>query len=190
MDFHEFGEVELGLFDHLDLADVDILEGVDSGALLFDFLTNGFSNESLDEVSQLNLGGLVLHDFHHLSADTLDVGSSGVAVRLCRVSLTLCEGDGEQTEDVSVGGLHFSLGLNQSLPLADQRAKLVSGHVHTVEVGKTVTTLGVQNLKLDLAEALVGVLVKVTKVNFADTTLQLLAGDLGTSGLGNQGLTG
>ena len=130
-----------------------------------------------------------MHDLNHLGSDSLDLRSSSVAVALGRVGLTLGEGDAEQTEGVSIGGLDLGLSLDESLPLADQRAKLITSHVHTVEISKTVTSLSVENLELDLSEALVGILVEVTKVSLADTTEELLRSDLGTSGLGNKSLT-
>ena len=129
-----------------------------------------------------------MHDLNHLSSDSLDLRSSSVAVALGGVGLTLGEGDAEQTEGVSIGSLNLGLGLNESLPLTDQRAKLITSHVHTVEVSKTVTSLSVENLELDLSEALVGILVEVTKVSLADTTEKLFRSDLGTSSLGHKSL--
>jgi hypothetical protein len=38
VEFHKLGEIELGLLEDLDLADEDVLEGEDLGAVLGDLL--------------------------------------------------------------------------------------------------------------------------------------------------------
>ena len=40
VEFHELGEIKLGLLEELDLSDEDVLEGEDLLALLSDGLTN------------------------------------------------------------------------------------------------------------------------------------------------------
>jgi len=47
--------------------------------------------------------------------------------------LLLGETNDEASEDGTVNGLDFNDGLDKGLPLSDERAKFVSGHVHTVE---------------------------------------------------------
>lgn len=44
VEFHEFGEIELGLLEELDLLDEDVLEGEDLSALLCNLLTNSISS--------------------------------------------------------------------------------------------------------------------------------------------------
>jgi hypothetical protein len=44
IEFHELGEIELGLLEKLDLSDEHVLEGEDLAALLLDFLANSVRN--------------------------------------------------------------------------------------------------------------------------------------------------
>ena len=44
VEFHEFGEIELGLLEELDLSDQDVLERENLAALSLDFLANALLN--------------------------------------------------------------------------------------------------------------------------------------------------
>lgn len=187
VELHKLEEVELGLLDHLHLADEAVLEGIDSLGLLLDLLTDGLGDESLNEISQGDLGGLGGHDLDHLSSDASDLSAVGVAVSLVRVGLSLGETNSEEAEGVAVSSLHVNVGLDQRLPLSDQRAELVSGHIHSIEISEALTSLGVLDLELHLSERLVLVLVQVTEVGLADSALEGLSSDLSTDGLGDDG---
>lgn len=77
--------------------------------------------------------------------------------------------------------------INKShLPLLDEGANLVGGHVHAVEVGKAALARDIQDLKLNLTVVLVLVLVEVGEVSLADATLQELGGDTHTGTAGHQ----
>ena len=68
------------------------------------------------------------------------------------VGPSLGESDGEDAEEVVIGGLDGDVGFDQGLPLADERAQLVGGEVEAVEVGQAVLALHFVNAQLDLAE--------------------------------------
>lgn len=98
----------------------------------------------LNQFLQVALGGFFGHDFEHLLSDVahltgLSIASGSGAL----VWLLLGEGDGEHTKNISVGGANINTAFDQSLPLADQGAKLVAGHIHTVEVGDNISTLDI-----------------------------------------------
>lgn len=78
---HEFGKIELGLLEDLDLSNhAGILKWEDfRAALLLNLFTNFFFNEGLDELFKGRLLDLGEHDLHHLLSDKLLVGSLGVA---------------------------------------------------------------------------------------------------------------
>lgn len=44
IELHEFGEIELGFLEELDLSDKDVLEWEDLATLLCDFLSNSVGN--------------------------------------------------------------------------------------------------------------------------------------------------
>ena len=79
---------------------------------------------------------------------------------------------------VAIGGLGLSEGLDQSVPLLDEGAQLVSSDVKTVEVRVTVVALDLLALDSDLPPGLiVSVLVQVTKGNLENTTAERLGRD-------------
>ena len=47
VEFHELGEIELGLLQHLDLLDEDVFKGEDLRALLGDLLGNGVGQAAI-----------------------------------------------------------------------------------------------------------------------------------------------
>ena len=74
------------------------------------------------------------------------------------VGSLLGEGDGEETEEVVIGGLDGDVGLDQRLPLADEGSELVGCKIETVEVGQAVLSLNLIDTQLDLSERVVLIL--------------------------------
>ena len=87
-----------------------------------------------------------------------------------------------------VGGHDGDVGLDQGLPLADERAELVRGEVETVEVGQAVLALDLVDAEFDLAERVVLVLLQVGQRNLEDAALKGIVGVLETGGAVDQGL--
>lgn len=71
---------------------------------------------------------------------------------------------------------------------ADQTAKLVAGHVHTVEVHQAVVSLNILNTQLNLSVCQGLVLVQVSKTELKHSSFQAIRGNLGTLCLGNESL--
>lgn len=207
----ESTKVELGLLEQLDLANVDlkdislcpdnkkkkignrifptyILEGVDALGGLLDLTTNNLGDELVGELGQGAAGGLALDDLGHLLADGADLRRASVGSLLNLVGATLGEGNGEQTDEVVVSGLHGDVGLNERLPLADEGAQLVGGEVQTVEVGQAVLALDLIDAELDLAERVVLIVLQVSEGDLEDTTLEGVVGVLQTAGTVDEGL--
>ena len=104
--------------------------------------------------------------------------------------MLLGETNDEASEDGTVKGLDFNDGLDKGLPLSDEIAKFVSGHVHTVEGGSGGVTFNVFNLELNLSPGhVVGVVLEVSEGDFDDSSLDELSADTGTLGLGNTSLS-
>ena len=96
-----------------------------------------------------------LDDLGHLLSDGADLRACSIGGFLDLVRAALGEGDGEETEEVVIGGLDGNVGFDQGLPLADEGAELVRGEVETVEVGQAVLALDLIDSELDLAESVV-----------------------------------
>lgn len=122
---------------------------------------------------------LVNHDFHHLLADGLDLRGLGVASGSDLSACSLCESNGEHSEEVSVGSLGLDESLNGGVPFLDDGAELVSGDVHSVEVSVAIEALNFFNLHLHLSPGMfVAISVQISQRYFEDTTLQAVSSDL------------
>jgi ethanolamine utilization microcompartment shell protein EutS len=186
---HKSGNVELGLLDNLHLADIALLDGEDGRALTLDLLSGGSGNKSLNESLKVSLSGQGGHGVDHLGADGADLGRLGVTGLLELILLLLGEGDAEHADDVTIGGTSINIGLNDRLLLLDEGAKLITGHVHAVEVEETVVSLNILDTELDLAVSHGLVVVEVGKGELDNTSLQSIGSNLGTLGLGDDGLS-
>mmetsp|Transcript_14761 Transcript_14761/g.44455 ORF Transcript_14761/g.44455 Transcript_14761/m.44455 type:complete len:227 (+) Transcript_14761:463-1143(+) len=166
----------------------DVLERVDVLAGLLDVLADHLRDELKHELPQVALGGLLRHALNHAAADGLDLRALGVASLLELVLGLLGEADAEHAQDVAIRGAHVAAGLDERLPLADDRADLVAGHVHAVEVGEDVVALHILADEADLTVGAVLVLVEVGQVHLEHAALERIGGDLGTGGAVHKGL--
>jgi hypothetical protein len=126
--------------------------------------------------------GFTLNNIGHLLSDSSDLRRGSVCGLLDLVWPSLGEGDGEQAEEVVVGGLDGNVGLDQGLPLSDEGSEFVRGEVETVEVGQAVLSLDLVDTELDLAESVVLILLQIGQRNLEDSALQRIVGVLETGG--------
>ena len=123
--------------------------------------------------------GLVDHNLHHLLADKLALGSLGVASSADLAVGSLCETNAEHAEEVAVEGLCLNKGLNGSVPLLDNGAKLITSYIHAVEVGIAVEALDLLDLNLHLSPSLfVAVSVQISQRYLKHTSFQAVSSDL------------
>ncbi|KAI3491149.1 hypothetical protein L1887_44547 [Cichorium endivia] len=181
-------QVVLGRLEHLDLAHVDVLEGEDALGGLLHLAANHLGDELGDKLAQVARVGLALHNLEHLLADGADVRRLGVRVLLDLVGALLGEGDHKDAEQVAVGGLDVLVRLNERLPLAHERAQLVRGEVHAVEVGEAGAALDAVDLQLELAVRLLVVLVEVGERSLDNAALERVIGVLETLRTVDKGL--
>lgn len=132
--------------------------------------------------------GLSLDDLNHLLSDGTNLRGGCVGGLLDLVGASLGEGNGEETEEVVVGGLDGDVGLDQGLPFSDERSQLVRGEVQTVEVGKAVLALDLVDTQLNLAERVILVLLQIGEGDLEDSTLEGIVRVLQTGGSVDQGL--
>ena len=95
-----------------------------------------------------------LHNLHHLLSNELLVGSLSVAGGLNLSWCFLGESNAEHSDNLSIVGLGLNVSLNKRVPLFDHGASLISGNVHTVEVGVAVESLDLIDLELELSPVL------------------------------------
>ena len=133
----------------------------------------------LGKLLEGGLLGLVNHNLHHLLADELALGALGVACSADLAIGSLGEANAEHAEEISVEGLGLDEGLNGCVPLLDDGAKLVTGDVHSVEVGVAVEALDFLDLNLHLSPGIfIAVSVQISKGNLKHTAFQAVSSDL------------
>jgi len=187
--FHQFSDIKLGLLEDLDLSNVAILDGEDRAALLGDLFSDRGRNQFLDKTLQVSLCAEFGHVGDHLGTDCPALGGFRVAGGGDLVVLGSRKGDAKETDGVSVRGAAVYVGLDDGLLLSDQRAKLVAGHVHAVEIHQAVVALDVLDAQTNFAVGEGLVLLEVGEGDLNNTSLKVVRGDLLSLGLGNQGLS-
>jgi len=96
-----------------------------------------------------------LHNLHHLLSDESLVRVLGIACGFNLLSGFLGEGKGEKSEGVAIGGFALNEGLNERMPFLNHGASLISGDVHTVEVGIAIHSFNFVDLEFKLSPGLV-----------------------------------
>ncbi len=129
----KFGNIQFWFLQHFDFSDNDVVQRVDESARLGDGLGGGVGQQILDEVGQSAGAGFLLDNISHFFSDDFDGLSLGVTGLADLVGVFLGESDDEYSHDESVQGLNLADSFDQGLPLADEVAKFVTGHVHSVE---------------------------------------------------------
>lgn len=101
---------------------------------------------------------LIDHDFHHLLADQLLLGALGIAGCSDLSGSSLSEADAEHSEEITIAGLGLHESFNKCVPLLDEGAELVSGDIHSVEVGIAIISFNFFNLHLHLSPGLISLI--------------------------------
>lgn len=166
-----------------------MLERVDSLGGLLDLAADDLGDELGGELVEGAARRLPLDDLSHLLADGADLRRGSVRRLLDLVRSPLREGNGEEAEEVVVGGLDRDVGLDQRLPLADKRSQLVRREVQAVEVRQAVLALDLVHSELDLAESMVLILLQIGQRHLDNTTLQGIVRILQTRRPVHQGLS-
>lgn len=181
MKFHKLGDLETRPLQNLNLSNADIPQWVDAVARLLDILGDGVRNEFVDNLTKFRVGHITGDDFTHLLPDCTDLGVLSVAGLALAERVLVGESDAEHTEQVSVGGLHVNVGLDQGLPFLDHPSELVSGEIHAVEVAEHIASLNIFSDQTELAERpfSISISLKIGQRYFKDTALQTLRSDFG-----------
>jgi hypothetical protein len=111
----EFAQVELRGLEDLDTADVSVLKRVDTLGGLLDLFADNLGDELLNELLQVNVGSLTRDNFEDLLTDLTNLSVGGVGGLADLLGVTLGEGNGEDTEEVTIGGLDVNVSLNEGL---------------------------------------------------------------------------
>ena len=149
---------------------------------LLNFATDDLGNELGCELGEGAAGSLALDNLNHLLSDGSDLRGGGVCGLLDLIGAALGEGNGKEAEEVVVGGLDCDVGLNQGLPLSDERSQLVGCKVETVEVGQAILSLDLIDTELDLSESVVLILLQIRQRDLEDSALQCVICVLETGG--------
>jgi len=193
VDLSKLVGIKLGSLEELDLADEDVVDGVDTDAALLDLLGDNLRDELVDKLVEAADGSLTTHDLHHTLADQvlttrLSVGGKRMALVTNGVLLLGGEGNAEHTNDATVKSLHIDVSLDKRLPLADKGLETIVGEIHAVEVSKATTTIDLVYTELHLPVGAFLILLEVSEVGLEHTALKSISSDLKTDGLVHAGL--
>jgi hypothetical protein len=186
---HESRDIKLWLLENLDLANVAVLDREDARGFFCDLFSNRSGNELLNEGFKVSLVSQFGHSRNHLCSNGTSLRGLGVARALDLILLRFCESNAKQAHHVSVGGTAINISFDNGLLLTDQTAKLITGHVHSVEVEEAVVSLNIFDTELNFAVSKCLILVQVGKRHLNNTSLEVFGGNLGTLGLGDEGLS-
>ena len=87
---------------------------------LLDLTTNNFGNQLRSQLRKCAVRGFALNDLNHLLANGTNLRGCGICSLFDLVRSSLGERDGEQAEEVIIGGFDDDVGFNERLPFADQ----------------------------------------------------------------------
>lgn len=79
---------------------------------LLNLSANDLGNELVDELLEVARGSLALDDLEHLATDLTDLSRLGVGRLLDLVGATLGETNGEEADEVAIGGLDIRVSLD------------------------------------------------------------------------------
>ena len=165
-----------------------MLERVDALCALLDLAADDLRNELGNKLAEGAALCLLGHDIRHLLSDRADLRGTRIGGLLDLVGPSLGEGNAEEAKQVVVGGLDDNVGLDEGLPLADERAQLVGCDVQAVKVGQAVLALDLVDAELDLAEGVVLILLEIGERGFEDTALEGVICVLETGSTVHEGL--
>lgn len=126
----------------------------------------------LNQLLQVARLRLPRHDLEHLAPNLADLSSLCVRGLLDLVGALLGEANGEEAEEVAIGGADIDVGLDERLPLPDERAQLVGREVHAVKRRQAVLALDLVDAQLDLLVRLLVVLVQVGERELKNSALE------------------
>lgn len=156
---------------------------------LLNLTTDNLGDELGCELCEGAAAGFALNDLGHLLSDSSDLRRGGIGGLLDLIGSTLGESNGEQAQEIVIGGLDRDIGLDQRLPLSDKGSELVGCEVETVEVGQAVLSLNLIDTELDLSECVVLILLEIRQRNLEDSALQCIVCVLETGGSVDEGLS-
>jgi len=180
-------DIEFRLLKGLDLSDDCGAQWVDELACLSDESGELIVVVELrNEVDQVGLSSFLTDDVDDLLSDLLDLlllsitGLSGLA------GLFISEGSDEDSENISVLSFSLTVSVNEGSPFSDKLAKLVSGHVHSMEVGHASSSLNIFDAELNSSPGILSV-IQISEGSLNNSTLQGVRSNLCAGGSGNAG---
>jgi len=178
VNFYQLVGIEGGGFEKLDLSDRNIAQRIDSLALFLDAFGDRIRDEFHDKPLEVNRGGFASHDLNHLLSDGLHPRGLGVA-GLLNFGDLFCEGEGKEAEDISILGLHVHKSLDEGPPFSYERAELIGGVVHSMEICEAILPMDVINPQFEVTEVRAFVSRQIGEIDFYDSPFKGFGSDVG-----------
>ena len=120
MHLAEFVEIDVGSLDNFNLSDLDVLNGVNGGDLLGNFLLDDFTGEEVKDLGSVRFADLLGNNVVDSLSDDLLLGRKGVVGSALLVGRLFGEGNNEDSEDISVGRFDVLDGFDEGFSLLDE----------------------------------------------------------------------
>ena len=151
VEFGELGGVNLWPLDDLNLSNSDVLDRVDSVDFLGNLLLDNFGGEEVEDLGGGGFSDLLGNDLVHAASDLLLLRAEGIVGLLLLVCRFSGEDDGENSDNISVLGSAILNSFNEGFALLDEGAKLVTGHIDTVEAAESISSSGLIDDQTDFS---------------------------------------
>ena len=96
------------------------MKWVDALCSLLDLTTNDFGNQLRSQLRKRAVRRFALDYLNHLLANGANLRGCGICSLFDLIRSSLGERDGEQAEEVIIGGFDDDVGFDERLPFADQ----------------------------------------------------------------------
>jgi len=126
-------------------------ERVNELASLLASVRDSFKGELLDKINEVDVSRFLGEDINDLLSDLLDLGMLSVRCLSDLSGLSSGEGDNIDSQNIAISCLDFTVDFNKGLPLSKIRTKLISGHIQTMEVSQTGSSLDFLNAESDFS---------------------------------------
>jgi hypothetical protein len=112
MHFGQLGWIDLWSLDDFNFSNLDVFQWINVGNFFSDFLLNNFWGEQVENLSGIRFGNFFSNDFVNFSSDWFLLGALGIIGFWFLVWRLFCEGNSEDSQDISISGFAILNGFN------------------------------------------------------------------------------
>lgn len=138
-------------------------------------------------MSDAGFGDFGSDDIIEFFSDLLDLLMLSIAGNFLLIESLFSEGDGENSQNISISSFAINESLDQGLFFSDHLTEFISGHIKTIESGFRISTINIINDQLHFSpgEQFVFIL-KISLGSFDNSSFDLFSSDFCSCGFGDE----